>query len=126
MNNRLIYTCITGGYDTPTDDFIKKPGYDYILISDQHIETNSWKCIVLSFEGMDNLNSTKKQRYVKTHPHELFKEYDVIVWIDANTSINNALYDYIEKGKLIGEVKGKKLYMVFSKDGKYLNYKDYI
>lgn len=97
MNNRLIYTCITGGYDTPTDDFMKKPGYDYILISDQHIETNSWKCIVLSFDGMDNLNSTKKQRYVKTHPHELFKEYDVIVWIDANTSINNALYDYIEK-----------------------------
>ena len=36
------------------------------------------------------------------------------------------LYDYIEKGKLLGEVKGKKLYMVFSKDGKYLNYKDYI
>lgn len=36
------------------------------------------------------------------------------------------LYDYVEKGKLLGEVKGKKLYMVFSKDGKYLDYKDYI
>ena len=32
----------------------------------------------------------------------------------------------IEKGKLIGEVKDNKLYLVFSKDGKYLNYKDYI
>lgn len=41
-------------------------------------------------------------------------------------AINLKLYDYIEKGKLIGEVKGEQLYLVFSKDGKYLNYKDYI
>lgn len=39
---------------------------------------------------------------------------------------NLKLYDYVEKGKLLGEVKGEKLYMVFSKSGKYLNYKDYI
>ena len=36
------------------------------------------------------------------------------------------MYDYIEKGKLLGEVKGKELYMVFQKEGKYLNYKEYL
>ena len=36
-NKILIYTCITGGYDTPTDNFPKRPGYDYILVSDQYI-----------------------------------------------------------------------------------------
>ena len=41
-------------------------------------------------------------------------------------ALNLKLYDYVEKGKLIGEVKDNKLYLVFSKDGKYLNYKDYI
>lgn len=36
------------------------------------------------------------------------------------------LYDYIEKGKLLGEVKTDKLYLTFQKDGKYLSYKDFI
>ena len=96
LNKILIYTCITGGYDTPTDNFSHKPGYDYILISDQYIKTHSWKCLIPKFENMDHLDNTKKQRYIKTHPHELFPEYNVVIWIDANTSINDILYDYIE------------------------------
>lgn len=48
------------------------------------------------------------------------------VWY-SNVSVDNLkLYDYIEKGSLIGEVKTDSLYMVFKKDGKVLDYKDYI
>ena len=48
------------------------------------------------------------------------------VWY-SNVAVNNLkLYDYIEKGNLIGEVKTDSLYMVFKKDGKVLDYKDYI
>lgn len=48
------------------------------------------------------------------------------VWY-SNISTNNIkMYDYIEKGKLLGEVNGGKLYMVFQKEGKFLNYKEYI
>lgn len=36
------------------------------------------------------------------------------------------LYDYVEKGSLLGEAQDEKLYLVFQKDGEYLNYKDYI
>lgn len=36
------------------------------------------------------------------------------------------LYDYIEKGSLIGEAKTDEIYLVFTKDGKYLDYKNYI
>ena len=36
------------------------------------------------------------------------------------------LYDYVEKGSLLGEAKNQKLYLVFQKDGKFLNYQDYI
>lgn len=42
----------------------------------------------------------------------------------ANTSIK--LYDYVEKGTLLGEVNENTLYLVYSKDGKYLNYKEYL
>lgn len=36
------------------------------------------------------------------------------------------LYDYIEKGELLGEAIDSKVYLVFSQEGKYLDYKNYI
>ena len=36
------------------------------------------------------------------------------------------LYDYIEKGELLGEVNGDNLYISFQKNGEYLDYKNYI
>ena len=42
----------------------------------------------------------------------------------ANTSIK--LYDYVEKGTLLGEVKENSLYLVYSKDDKFLNYEEYL
>ncbi|MDD5887903.1 MAG: M23 family metallopeptidase [bacterium] len=42
------------------------------------------------------------------------------------TFVDLKLYDYIEKGKLLGEAKDNKIYLVFSKEGKYLDYKNYI
>lgn len=41
-------------------------------------------------------------------------------------SSNIKLYDYVEKGHLLGDVKTDKLYLVFQKDGEYLDYKKYI
>ena len=48
------------------------------------------------------------------------------IWYSNVNTENIKMYDYIEKGKLIGEVKNNKLYMVFQKEGKYLDYKEYI
>lgn len=48
------------------------------------------------------------------------------VWY-GNISIGDIkIYDYVEKGTLLGEVVDSKLYLVFQKEGKYLNYKDYL
>ena len=41
-----------------------------------------------------------------------------------NSSVK--LYDYIEKGELLGEVKDNQLILVYSKNGKVLNYEDYL
>jgi len=50
----------------------------------------------------------------------------VDVWY-SNISIDNVkVYDYIEKGNIIGEVKDTTLTMLFKKDGKILPYEDYI
>lgn len=99
MKNKIaIYTCITGGYESPTDGFNPIDGYEYILFSDVPIKTKSWKNYLISY-NVDTLSDVKKQRFIKTHPHVLLKDYDVVVWIDANTDINNKLYEYIEKYK---------------------------
>ncbi len=48
------------------------------------------------------------------------------VWY-GNVNISDIkIYDYVQKGTLLGEVLDNNLYLVFQKEGKYLDYKDYI
>ncbi len=49
----------------------------------------------------------------------------VDVWY-GNVTSSLAMYDYVEKGELIGEIKDSSLYLVFEKEGKFLDYKNYI
>lgn len=49
----------------------------------------------------------------------------VDVWY-SNVISNVKLYDYIEKGDVLGEVNGNYLYLTFKKDGTVQNYEDYI
>lgn len=48
------------------------------------------------------------------------------VWYCNLTNTTVSIYDYVEKGKLLGEVNDKALYLVFKKDGVVLNYQEYI
>lgn len=50
----------------------------------------------------------------------------VDVFYSNITVVDIKMYDYVEKGQLLGECKSDQLYLVFQKDGKYLDYKDYI
>ena len=40
--------------------------------------------------------------------------------------INVNIYDYIDQGKLLGEVEGKELYLEFQKEGKTVEFKKYL
>lgn len=46
-------------------------------------------------------------------------------WYGNITNTSLKLYDYVNKGTFIGEAD-KELYLVFSKDDKYLNYEEYL
>lgn len=50
----------------------------------------------------------------------------VDVWYGNINTSSVKIYDYIEKGSLIGEVKDSNLYLLFKKDGNSLNYEDYL
>ena len=56
----------------------------------------------------------------------IVEQIDGIDTFYGNIKANNIkLYDYVEKGELLGEAN-KELYLVFQKDGAYLDYKKYI
>jgi len=48
------------------------------------------------------------------------------VWYGNVTLKDIKMYDYVEKGSLLGECNSDTLYMVFQKEGSFLNYKDYL
>jgi hypothetical protein len=98
-NDIIIYTCITGNYDIPIDNFEKREGYRYVMISDVPIHTNCWENIVYELNELDSLSDVKKQRYVKCHPYQFFDDDCLTVWIDGNLPINDKLYNYINKNK---------------------------
>lgn len=46
-------------------------------------------------------------------------------WYGGVDNIAVDLYDYVEKGSLIGEAKEDFLYLVLEKEGNYINYEEY-
>lgn len=48
------------------------------------------------------------------------------LWYGNIKNSNVQIYEYVEKGKLLGEVAGDTLYLVFQKEGQYLDYKNYL
>ena len=50
----------------------------------------------------------------------------VDVWYGNIKQANVKLYDYVEKGSLIGQADNKTLYLVFQKEGKFIDYQNYL
>lgn len=48
------------------------------------------------------------------------------LWYGNMKEVNAKLYDYIEKGSLLGEASESNLYLIFKKEGKVLDYNDYL
>ena len=50
----------------------------------------------------------------------------VDVWYGNIKQANVKLYDYVEKGSLIGQIDNKTLYLAFQKEGKFVDYQSYL
>ena len=64
-----------------------------------------------------------KDKYGKTVIVQQVNGVDVF-YGNINTNVN--MYDYIEKGSLIGKSIDTTLYLAFQKEGKFANYKEYL
>lgn len=65
----------------------------------------------------------EKENYGNT---VIIEDLDGVNYWYGNINVTSVkLYDYVKKGSYIGEANNE-LYLVFSKDGNYLNYEEYI
>ena len=72
--------------------------------------------IVIFIGNKDNLNKTVIIEDEKGIDH-IYGNLD---------NINVKLYDYVSKNDLLGNASNNTLYLLFSKDGKYLDYKEFL
>lgn len=50
----------------------------------------------------------------------------VDVWYGNMETTTVKLYDYVEKGNYLGQIKDNVLYLVYEKNGQFLDYKNYL
>lgn len=48
------------------------------------------------------------------------------IWYGNMETTTVELYDYVEKNTYLGQTKNNNLYLAYSKDGKFLDYKEYL
>ena len=95
-NKKVIYTCITGGYDSLIEPKIITKGFDYVCFTDsKDMKSNIWDIRPLPKE-VEELSQVKKQRYVKINPHLILSEYDLSIWIDGNVTIKDNLNKFLD------------------------------
>jgi len=97
---KVVYSCITGGYDQIPIYNAIAPDWDYVLFTDnpeliKRGKLYHWRVRPLAFTKMDNVRNA---RWHKVNAHILFPEYDYSLWIDGNISIEKKqAFDIFEK-----------------------------
>jgi hypothetical protein len=86
--DKVIYTCLVGGYDILRQSHCVYEDFDYICFSNDIPEVNIgiWKIRKIPYDHPDK---TRLSRYVKLKPHTVLSEYKYSLWIDANIDIVN-------------------------------------
>ncbi len=91
MKNKVVYTCITGGYDQVQKHEYVNPKWDYILFTDDKklIKQGSiyhWQVRKNIFNKRDN---SRNSRYEKINPHAVLASYEYSLYIDASYIVKN-------------------------------------
>ena len=100
MSKKLVvYTCITGNYDSLREVKILNPSIDYICFTDNaNLTSKTWKIFPIP-ESLQasKLSDVKKQRLIKVFPNKWLKEYDRSLWIDSNIELIDDVLDFFNR-----------------------------
>ena len=97
MNKKVIYTSLTGNYDSLFQPLVVDRNFDYICFSNDINEERIgvWEIREIPFTNNDN---TRLSRYVKLLPHKVLQCYEYSLWMDANMQISSKeLYEIVDQ-----------------------------
>lgn len=90
-----VFTCITGNFDELMELPLIERGVDYFCFTD------SERSVGATYQRRNcryiDPNPRKTARFVKTHPHIFFADYDFAVWIDGNILPLGGFHKYVQK-----------------------------
>ncbi len=94
----VVYTCISGNYDSLKEVVNPEYNIDYICFTDQDIKSDTWKVKKIP-EFLNYLEQTKRARCLKILPHLFLETYDFSIWIDGNIQVIGEINELVEKNK---------------------------
>ena len=102
---KVIYTCLTGGYDKLRQPIAADPSFDYVCFTDDASKGREgiWELRPIPLQA----DAVTRARYVKLQPHKFLPEYDLSVFMDANLCISGEeFYAQVEKAAQAALVAG--------------------
>lgn len=88
-NTRVIYTCITGGYDNLIEHNCINLNCDYVCFTDNPDLLSKGKVGVWEIRPVKKItqDNSLNNRWHKMHPHILFPNYEDSIYIDGNIDV---------------------------------------
>ncbi len=95
FNKKVVYSALFGHYDS-VKPFNKQKGFDYFLYTDIIINKTNWTILEIpnSIKNF-NMSITKKQRFIKLHPHLFFQKYELSIYIDTSFIILGDINEFL-------------------------------
>lgn len=113
----VVYTCISNNYDTLKQHRYINFDLDYVCFTDDKEQLKKGQegiWTIVPFSNQNVLEGSYINRWHKTHPNELFREYDYSIYIDANINVlTDFLYKTISYNKDIQLPKHQKHHSPF-------------
>jgi GT2 family glycosyltransferase len=95
-NALIFYTAISGGYSRLLPPAVLIPGARYVCFTDFPSQTYGvWEIRPLPKTFAESPRWAS--RWCKLHPHELFPNAEIAVWIDGNVIINGDMQPHIQR-----------------------------
>jgi hypothetical protein len=91
----VVYTCIAGGYDELLPVEHPEPGVRYVCLSDRAQPSDrGWELRPLPASAPDPASAN---RFAKMHPHLLFPDHAVSVYVDGNIRLKPGVRAWTEQ-----------------------------
>ncbi len=91
----VICTAFSAGYDTLKLPAVIDDRFDYVAYTDENV--NGFGVYDVRPFPVKEKDNGRTIRYIKMHPHELFSNYEAVIWIDSSILIAKSLYPLLEK-----------------------------